>query len=270
MAGSSPVPTTSAPSPQLSILLATLNEGGNLPELMRRLDAATPADREVIVLDDGSTDGSREFLEKLAASDRRVRLIYHDSPQTTLRAHLLGIQAARGTWVLIMDADLQHPPGTIPELLAALQASSDVAVATRYSKGGKTKDRSFRRAFISHVAQFLAARMLVSVRGLTDPMSGFLAFRRSSVPPMDPSARGFKILLYLLASSPPLRVTEVPYTFDPRVHGSSKVVSGWGFLRMYMAELRRARKIERKVRHEGRASRGASAPSTASGDPPSA
>jgi dolichol-phosphate mannosyltransferase len=251
MAG--PVP---ASPPKVTVILATLNEGGNLPELFRRLDASLPGSREVLVLDDGSKDGSREFLEGVRAKDPRLRLIYHDAPQTTLRAHLLGIQAARGEAVVIMDADLQHPPETLPALLAKLDEGYDVAVASRYVKGGDVGDRPARRALISRGAEMLASLMLQSARGLHDPLSGYFAFRRSRVPPIDPSARGFKVLLYVLASSPPLRTTEVGFHFEPRTSGESKVVQGGAFLRTYLKELRRARRIEKATRKRLRSSSG--------------
>lgn len=242
------LPPTSSASPTLSLVLATINERKNLDEILAGLDGATPADREVIVVDDGSTDGTRELLQEAARRDPRVRFLFHDRPQTTVFAHLAGLRAARGRYAIIMDADLQHPVEALPRLLRALEQGNDVAVASRYLPGGATGERAPFRGLVSRVAAFLASMALSNARGLSDPMSGFFGVRRDAVELPPPSTRGYKVLLFVLAASPRLRIAEVPYVFGARTRGESKVVSGFGFIRVYLNELLHAKRIESRSR----------------------
>ena len=237
-----------APAPELSLVLAVLNEGANLPELFARLQATSLPSWEVIVADDGSTDGSREYVAGLAASDPRVRTVLHDGRQTTVTAQAGAIAAARGRFVVIMDADLQHPPELLGRFVEELEGGAALVVASRYVAGGSPGPRPPLRAVISRAADGIAKLALPAARAVSDPVSGFFAFRREVFVPLTPGTRGYKLLLFLLVMCRGLGVREVPFRFEPRTEGASKVTSGLAFVRVYLIELILARRLARLLR----------------------
>ncbi len=229
-------------SPELSLVLAVLNERENLPALFARLSALALPPWEAIVVDDGSTDGTREFLAELAGREPRLRTILHDGRQTTLRAQGLAIAKARGRYVAVMDADLQHPPELLLPLVAALQNGAALAVASRYAPGGSPGPRHPLRAVISRGAEALARLILPVARRTSDPVSGFFAFRRSLYMPLERGYRGYKLLLFVLVMADGLPVRDVPFRFEPRTDGTSKVTEGLAFVRVFLTELLLARR----------------------------
>jgi dolichol-phosphate mannosyltransferase len=237
-----------APRVELSVILATINERRALPQLVDRLRALALPSFEVLVVDDGSTDGTREYLADLHGSDPRFRPIFHDGKQTTLRAQCQGIAASTGDLVVVMDADLQHPPETLPEIARALQNGSTLVVASRYVPPGSPGARTISRIIISRVAELTARMLLRETRPLTDPISGFFGFRREIYRPIDRAYRGYKLLLYLLVMNGGRPVAEVGFQFAPRAGGESKLTQGFGFIRVFLGELLRARKFRRELR----------------------
>jgi dolichol-phosphate mannosyltransferase len=244
---------TNAPSPRLSIVLVTYNERANLPALLDRLRQAALPSWEAIVVDDGSTDGTRPFAQELSAVDPRFRVLLHDGRQTTVRAQCQGILAARGAFVAVMDADLQHPPELLPCLVRPLEEGSALTVASRYCPGGSPGDRSPLRGLLSRTADLLARLLLSDARRISDPVSGFFAFRREIFVPLDPGYRGYKLLLFLLVMAHDRPVEEVPFRFEPRTAGASKVVGGLGFVRVFLTEVILAKRVERGLQRQRRA-----------------
>ncbi len=236
--------------PVLSIVLATINERWNLPKLLERIDRQSLPPYEVVVVDDGSIDGTRELLVQLAQRDPRIRPMFHDGPQTLIPAHSQGIEAARGRFIVVMDADLQHPPETIPSLVSDLQDGAGLCVATRYAKGGSRDDSPPLRMAISAGALFAAKLLVPHAQRTSDPMSGFYGFQRSVFVPVDPRWRGYELLPFVLAMCRDLSVTEVPYAFVPRSAGLSKIV-GWDlhFIRIYLVQLVLAARFDRLLGH---------------------
>jgi dolichol-phosphate mannosyltransferase len=240
MTGPSPPPTE---APAVSIVLATLNERKTLPELTERIRRLPLRSFEAIVVDDGSTDGTREFLAELLRADPRFRLITHEGKQTTLRAQCQGIEAARSPDVVVMDADLQHPPESIPKMVEALDSGAAVVVASRYASGGTPGPRTVTRVLLSRGAEWLAKAFVSTARRVSDPVSGYFGFRRDVWVPLNPQYRGYKLLLFLLAMVGSRRVAEVPFRFEPRLEGASKVTEGPAFLRHFLIEVLLARKL---------------------------
>ena len=247
MEGNAGVPPTSS-APGLSIVLAVLNERPNLPELLDRLLASPLPPWEAIVVDDGSADGSREYVAQRAERDPRVRLLRHDGRQTTVAAQAMGIAAARGDVIAVMDADLQHPPELLAGLAGALAGGASLAIASRYAPGGSPGPRSIRRRLLSRGAEWTAKLALPPARRVTDPVSGFFAFRRDAYRPLTPGLRGYKLLLFLLVMTEGSRCAEVPFRFEPRAEGKSKVTTGWGFVRLFLHEVWLARRLRRELR----------------------
>ena len=207
----------------VSIVVPTLREAANIPILAGRIHdalARTDLQWELLLVDDDSNDGSEAIVAALA---RRlpVRMeVRRNAPPDLSLAVLHGIRLARFDRVVVMDADLSHPPERIGDLLAALDGDCDLAVGSRYAPGGHV-DRGWGRGrrLNSRVATLLA---LPLVR-CSDPMSGFFATDRRSLP--DPDRLhpvGYKIGLELMVRGR-LRVAEVPIDFVDRDRGASKM-----------------------------------------------
>lgn len=210
---------------ELSVIVPTLNEVGNVQPLLDKLAVALAGiEWEAIFVDDGSTDGTPELLTQIAQADRRVRMIRRIGRRGLSSAVVEGALASTTPVIAVIDADLQHDERILPDLYRAVARGGELAIGTRYSEGGSTGDWDEKRLKISRFATALAAPVMKTP--LSDPMSGFFAVRRDVLLQAAPklSSVGYKILLDLVASAPrKLAVTEVPYTFGVRQHGESKL-----------------------------------------------
>ncbi len=227
-------PPGSAPA-RLSVIVPTLNEAENIDPLLGAIfdhGARSALDLEVLVVDDGSTDGTRERVRAWEGR-HRVRLLARDGERGLSGAVLAGAAAAAGDVVVVMDADLSHPPERVAALAhPVLAGECDVAIGSRYVPGGSTPGWPLARRAMSRGAAALA-RILVDAR---DPLSGFFAVRRELFLEAGKSATGFKVLLEVLArGGDGLRVREIPITFRDRTHGRSKM--GFRVIRTYLAQL---------------------------------
>ena len=207
----------------VSVVVPTLREAANIPFLPRRLGAALAGSGiawELLLVDDDSNDGSEVIVATLA---RRlpVRIeVRRNAPRDLSLAVLHGIRIARFDRVVVMDADLSHPPERIGDLLAALDGECDMAVGSRYVPGGRIAGAwSLARRLNSRLATALALP-LVRCR---DPLSGFFATDRRSLPALERlQPLGYKIALELMVRGR-LRVAEVPIDFVDRDRGASKM-----------------------------------------------
>ena len=211
---------------QLSIVVPTRNESGNVEPLLKRLGVALAGiEWEAIFVDDNSTDGTPELLTKIAQADRRVRLIRRMGRRGLSSAVVEGALASTTPIVAVIDADLQHDEKILPDLYRAIANDGhELAIGTRYAANGSTGEWAADRLQISRIATALASPIMKT--RLSDPMSGFFAVRRDVLLEAAPklSTVGYKILLDLVASHPrPLKVAEVGYTFGTRQHGESKL-----------------------------------------------
>ena len=207
----------------VSVVAPTYREAGNIRPLAERIRTAmeaTQVDWELILADDDSRDGSEELARELSRSlpvrfhVRRAR--YRDLSQSVLD----GIRLARFDRLVVMDADLSHPPEQIPDLLTALHGGAEMALGSRYAPGGRIDGAWGRyRNLNSRVATWLTRPLA----RCADPMSGFFAVDRRRLPEAaELSPVGFKIGLELIVRGG-LRVSEVPIRFDERQGGSSKL-----------------------------------------------
>ena len=226
--------------PQLSIVVPTFNEAGNVAELRDRVSAALPGvDWELIFVDDDSPDGTAQRLVELAQQDRRVRCMLRIGRRGLSSACIEGLLAASAPFVAVIDADLQHDETRLPLMLELLRDPEvDVVVGSRYSGNGSVEGWDRSRVSMSRIATSLSR--LVLHAELKDPMSGFFMIRREVLlrcVRAGVSGVGFKILLDLFATSPtPLRFREVPYTFRNRHSGESKLDTNvaWEYLVMLL------------------------------------
>lgn len=211
--------------PALSVVVPTYNESGNVRPLMARIAKALGgADFELIVIDD-STDGTERILEELARNTAYVRVVHRPARRGLASAVTDGIALGAGDVVCVLDADLQHPPEAVPALVDALaRTRADLAIASRYIPGGGYEFTAARRA-VSYVATALARILLSRARSISDPLSGFFAFRKSVVDGVHLAPIGYKILLEILVRGHISRVVEVPYRFEVRRADRSKLTA---------------------------------------------
>ena len=208
-------------APALSIVVPTYHEAENLPELLDRLGKvrANGVDLEVLIMDDNSRDGSEEAVAARALP--WARFVVRTENRGLSPAVIDGFKLAAGGTILVMDADLSHPPEKIPEMLAALDNGADFVIGSRYVPGASTAENWGVLRWINSKIATLLARPFTRA---SDPMSGFFAFRRSLLGTAAPfNAVGYKIGLEVLVKGGCRRCAEVPIHFDQRHHGESKL-----------------------------------------------
>lgn len=205
--------------------MPTYNEKENLDELVRRVQQACSSaglSAELVIVDDNSPDGTGARAEELAKTEN-IKVVHRSGKLGLSSAVLEGFKAAGGSTLVVMDADLSHPPEKIPEMVSKIESGeADVVVGSRYVKGGSVENWPFTRRIVSKGATLLA-RWLTKVK---DPMSGFFALKRSVIDgvPLDPV--GYKIGLEILVKGRYAKAAEVPIHFANRKAGKSKLGGG--------------------------------------------
>jgi dolichol-phosphate mannosyltransferase len=228
--------------PEVSIVVPVFNERENLAELTERIRVCLgDIAWEIIYVDDDSPDGSAQFARELSAGDSRVRCIQRLGRRGLSSACVEGILSSSAPFVAVIDGDLQHDEGLLPQMLAELRKGDlDIVIGSRYAPGGGTGNWDAGRVRLSKLGMRLS-RMLVPEE-LTDPMSGFFMMRR---PAFEAAMRklsgiGWKILTDLFASSPQkLRFKELPYSFRLRQAGDSKLdsLTAWSYAMLLLDKL---------------------------------
>ena len=213
-------------SPELTVVVPTLNEVGNVEALYRAIaNSLDGTDWEILFVDDDSTDGTLGVIRSLARIDRRVRCIRRIGRRGLAGAVIEGFLASSAFAVAVIDADMQHDERLLPRMLQSLRGDADLAIGSRHVADGRAEGGlSWVRMRMSEAAT-QAARLLFSIE-TRDPMSGFFMIRRELAERIAPSlsSQGFKILLDLLVSAEkPLRIVEHGYEFRPRNAGVSKL-----------------------------------------------
>lgn len=207
---------------QFSIVVPTLNESENIDLLLSRLFALNldPDSFEVIFVDDGSTDGTPDKI-RTWESRSNVRLVQRQEKPDLTASILAGTATAKSDVIVVMDADLSHPPERLSAVVTpVLDGTHDVVVGSRYIAGGNTENWPLHRQLLSRIGGWIAR----PICDVNDATSGFFAFRRELTASISNHAHGYKILLELLmANQGKLRVTEVPIIFHDRTHGTSKL-----------------------------------------------
>ncbi|KZT03703.1 glycosyltransferase family 2 protein [Laetiporus sulphureus 93-53] len=221
-----------SPTAQYSIIVPAYKEAGNLRPLVTRIFAAlnrvdSPVSGqlvEVIIVDDNSRDGSVEVVQALQQEGYNVRIIVRTTERGLSSAVVRGFQEAQGDNLLCMDADLQHPPEFVPQMLAALSPMRQFVLGTRYGGNAGAVDEGWPlyRRVISGGARMLA----LPLTSASDPMSGFFGIRKEAfLKARSLNSQGFKIALDLLvkAQIPSHAIAEVPFSFGLRTAGESKL-----------------------------------------------
>ena len=225
----------SGPCPDGSDVLVTVptyNERDSLPGLVTRLLDTLPGVR-ILIVDDGSPDGTGTLAETIAAVDARVR-VHHHAPRAGLGAAYVdafcrvldgGTDAEDVGWVVQMDADGSHAPEELPRLLAAA-ADADVVLGSRYVPGGGTEGWAWHRRMLSRAGNVYSRRVLRLP--LQDVTGGYRCFRRAALAALEittVASQGycFQVDVAFRVQRAGLRVREVPITFVEREQGESKM-----------------------------------------------
>src|SRR4051794_30922611 len=208
--------------PAVLIVVPTRNEAGNVEPLVERLARVLPADPIEIVFVDDSEDGTDAVVRALGQRPNcAVGLVHREGADRwggLGGAVVDGMRVARADWVCVMDADLQHPPEVLADLVARASVGDvDLVVGSRFCENGSASEFGAGRRLLSQGSTWLAHTLFSrELRDVSDPMSGFFLVRKSALnlPALKP--QGFKILLEVLVRSRRLRVTEVPFEFGTR------------------------------------------------------
>jgi dolichol-phosphate mannosyltransferase len=217
------------PSARTLVIIPTYNELENLPLIVGRVTKATP-EVHILVVDDGSPDGTGQLADELAGADStRIHVMHRTAKDGLGAAYLAAFDwgLSRGYNVLVeMDADGSHAPEQLYRLLDAIDDGADVAIGSRYVDGGTVRNWPWRRLVLSKTANTYA-RLLLGV-GINDITAGYRAYRREVLEKLDLSAvdsKGycFQVDLTWRSINQGFTVVEVPITFTERELGVSKM-----------------------------------------------
>lgn len=241
----------------LSLVIPTYNESGNVAKIVAQLtqllDNFIPENYELVLVDDDSPDLTWQVAQKLTAKYPLLRVMRRQTERGLSSAVIRGWQVARGEILGVIDADLQHPPEVLIELLKATLDGADLAVASRHVEGGGVSDWSIVRRFLSRGAQLLGLVLCPTVVGrVSDPMSGYFMVRRSAIAGPKLNPLGYKILLEVIGRGSIGKIAEAGYVFKERDSGESKVT--WKQYIDYLGHLIRLRS-SRQNPHQHRQSK---------------
>lgn len=212
-------------TPSVSVVVPTYNEAANVAMIYEGL-ARSLAGRswELVIVDDDSPDGTADAVRELGQRHDNVRCIQRVQERGLCSAVHWGVQAAHGEVIVVMDGDLQHEPTLIPEMIEALQKGCDIVSGSRFLSGPQVTGLAsdLRRRLSGH-GNRLTNRFLG--KQLSDPLTGFFATTRrlflDSIPLMQ--ADGFKVFFDLVYHNPKAAIRELPFEFQSRRHGQSKL-----------------------------------------------
>jgi len=218
-------------NPQVSIILPTYNESQNIVNILQLIRENIPKgiSTETIVVDDNSPDGTGKIVDDYISDIKKIAentidIIHRKAKNGLSSAILNGIQKAKGETIVVMDSDFSHPPQILPKMIEAFkQYQCDLVVASRYITGGNIQGWTIKRKLMSKIATLIAKKGLgVKTK---DPMSGFFAFKKNIIKELNFDALGYKFLLEILVKTKGINIKEIPYTFENRKFGSSKLDS---------------------------------------------
>lgn len=211
--------------PLLSIIVPTYNERENIPLLVERVkNALTGINFEMVIVDDDSPDETWKLAEELKKEYHFLNVIRRKNERDLATAVIEGFKKSKGEILTVIDADLQHPPEKIGEMLEKIQNGAEIIVGSRYMDGGEIENWSPKRKFYSKGARAIAYLLLPKSRGVKDPLSGFFMVKRSVIEDAELHPIGYKILLEILIKGKYKNVEEVPIMFKDRERGSSSLV----------------------------------------------
>lgn len=212
------------------IIMPTYNEKENLELIVAAIHEKQP-EAHLLVIDDGSPDGTGDIADRLAAADDRISVLHRTGKLGLGSAYITGFKWALARdydRIFEMDADFSHDPKYLAPMLAALERH-DMVVGSRYVEGGGTENWSLVRKIVSRGGGLYSRAVLgMKVRDLT---AGFVAYRRETLERIDLDAvsaagYGFQIELKYRVHLAGLSIAEIPIIFPDRVRGTSKMSGG--------------------------------------------
>lgn len=211
---------------QVSIIIPTLNEHGNIVRLIERINlisAKNNLNYEIIIVDDNSTDGTIEDIKRLQKNQDNIKLIVREKPMGIGSAHIVGYNLAQGDLIISLDADLSHPPEAIPEFIKKIDNKYDLAVSSRYMRGGVT-DKNTIHNLISKFGSFYLS-ILFGIK-IKDFSTGYRAIKKEIWEKIKnykySTKNNFLIESVYFAYENGAKITDVPIIFKERVFGKSK------------------------------------------------
>ncbi len=210
---------------KISVIVPTFNESENVGNLTNQIDYALRGITYEIIFVDDSTDDTPDAIRRVMEENPNVRMEHRETEKGLATAVLKGFKLADGDYLAVMDADLQHPPSILRSMYAVMETGVDFCVPSRFIPGGSDGGLGPYRKLVSGVARYIGKIMLPSLRKISDPTSGLFMFRKSVIDGADLRPIGWKIMVEVLAMGTYRSVVEIPYKFQARPAGESKLSS---------------------------------------------
>lgn len=207
----------------LTVVVPTYNEGKNVRKLVEQINGAlSHVEYEVVFVDD-SKDDTPQVIEGLIKDYPTVRMEHRTGKSGLATAVMRGFELAKGEYIAVMDADLQHPPVILKYMYAAMESGADFCIPSRLIPGGDDGGLNWYRKFVSGTARNLGKVILPCIRKISDPTSGLFMFKKDVIVGSDLRPIGWKIMVEVLAMGTYSKVIEIPYQFQQRNEGESKL-----------------------------------------------
>jgi dolichol-phosphate mannosyltransferase len=210
----------------ISVIIPTYNESQNILSILKSVEENLPKElsSEIIVVDDNSPDRTGQIVDNYIKNNfnNSIKIIHRKEKRGLSSAIIEGVQKSLGKLIVVMDSDFSHPPEVINRIIEEFnQFNYDIVIASRYVKGSIIRQWPYKRMIISKVAIKISKSSLGI--NVSDPLSGFFAFKRDIIDGINFDAIGYKMLLEMLVKIKGARVKEIPYTFTDRKLGTSKL-----------------------------------------------
>lgn len=208
----------------VSIIIPTFNEKINVIKITDRIKNALNNiyNYEIIFIDD-SLDNTPEYLKSLNSTHKNIRYSHRIGKRSLSTAVVCGINMSKGDIIVVMDGDLQHPPELLPEIIKYVEEGWDIVIPSRHLTDEDKNGLTISRKIISNTASIIGKIFLSKLKNINDPTSGFFAFKKNILDDVILNPIGWKILIEILVRAKYNRIKEIPYKFEKRSYGNSKM-----------------------------------------------
>ncbi|MBP3421323.1 MAG: polyprenol monophosphomannose synthase [Lachnospiraceae bacterium] len=211
----------------LTIIVPTYNEADNIFKLCNELEKYLADIPYHILFVDDSVDNTPDIIKSLMEVNSKVQLHHRENEKGLATAVLKGFELAQGDYIAVMDADLQHPPHILRDMYVAIAiGEADICIPSRFIPGGNDGGLNLYRSIVSGTARYIGKIILPCLRRLSDPTSGLFMFKRTILQDANEMKPiGWKIMIEVLATCTFDKIIEIPYSFQNRTAGESKLSS---------------------------------------------